>query len=206
MLASASGELKTRSEPNSVCRPAVSLKTPPLPLTSARALFAAGVGHVFAVDHDARIAAHLVVQAGVDQVGHGARSGRLWPTCSAGSGAVARSVAKAACGGIEILGVDVLGDARRLAGSGASSARSAASATSRSSPLLQLVDLLGGQNAFAQQAHLHAGDGIAQRVGLALGGGAVVLVVVGERVRVGPHAVAVDEGRALPGAAIGAAA
>ena len=34
-------------------------------------VFAAGVGHVFAVDDDARIAAHLVVQAGVDEVGHG---------------------------------------------------------------------------------------------------------------------------------------
>ena len=36
-------------------------------------IFAAGIGHVFAVDDDARIAAHLVAQAGVDQVGHGAR-------------------------------------------------------------------------------------------------------------------------------------
>ncbi len=33
MLASAIGELNTRSEPNSFCRPKVSLKTPPLPLT-----------------------------------------------------------------------------------------------------------------------------------------------------------------------------
>src|SRR5271166_363605 len=33
MLASASGELKTRSEPDSDCMPAVSLKTPPLPFT-----------------------------------------------------------------------------------------------------------------------------------------------------------------------------
>src|SRR6266567_2020386 len=33
MVASAIGELKTRSEPNSHCRPNVSLKTPPLPLT-----------------------------------------------------------------------------------------------------------------------------------------------------------------------------
>ena len=34
MLASAIGELNTRSDPNSICNPAVSLKTPPLPLTS----------------------------------------------------------------------------------------------------------------------------------------------------------------------------
>src|SRR5450755_2491348 len=33
MFASANGELKTRSEPKSHCRPPVSLKTPPLPFT-----------------------------------------------------------------------------------------------------------------------------------------------------------------------------
>ena len=33
MFASASGELKTRTEPNFLCRFAVTLKTPPLPLT-----------------------------------------------------------------------------------------------------------------------------------------------------------------------------
>src|SRR2546430_16701658 len=33
MLASAIGELKTRSEPKSHCKPEVNLKTPPLPLT-----------------------------------------------------------------------------------------------------------------------------------------------------------------------------
>ena len=54
--------------------------------------------------------------------------------------------------------------------------------------LLERVDLVGAQNAFAQQAHLHLGERIAQGVGLALGGGAVELVVVGERVRVGPDA------------------
>ena len=94
MLASASGELKTRSEPNSVCRPAVSLKTPPLPLTSVSACLAAGVGHVFAVDHDARIAAHLVVQAGVDQVGHGALAVRAFLPSDLAPGVAACSVAK----------------------------------------------------------------------------------------------------------------
>ena len=37
MLASASGELKTRSPPNARCRPCVTLKTPPLPGTDASA-------------------------------------------------------------------------------------------------------------------------------------------------------------------------
>ena len=36
MLASASGELKTRSLPNCRCRPCVTLNTPPLPCTSSR--------------------------------------------------------------------------------------------------------------------------------------------------------------------------
>ncbi len=48
-----------------------------LALDLGERVFAAGVGHVFAVDDDARIAAHLVVQAGVDEVGHGARLGAL---------------------------------------------------------------------------------------------------------------------------------
>ena len=36
MLASAKGELNTRSLPNLRCSPAVALKTPPLPFTSLR--------------------------------------------------------------------------------------------------------------------------------------------------------------------------
>ena len=36
MAASAIGVLKQRSEPNLICNPAVALKTPPLPFTSAR--------------------------------------------------------------------------------------------------------------------------------------------------------------------------
>ena len=68
--------------------------------------------------------------------------------------------------------------------------------------LLELGDLFRGQDVFAEQAHLHAADGIAEGVGLALLGGAVELVVVGERVRVGADAVAVDEGGALAGAAV----
>ena len=39
MPASASGALKTRSSPKSRCRPCVSLKTPPLPETTASASF-----------------------------------------------------------------------------------------------------------------------------------------------------------------------
>ena len=69
-----------------------------LALDLGERLLAAGVGHVFAIDDDARVAAHLVVQAGVDQVGHGARIAALGaadlpPPASAG--ACACSVANA---------------------------------------------------------------------------------------------------------------
>ncbi len=70
MLASASGELKTRALPNFRCRFAVTLKTPPLPFTFSRYCFARTIGHVFAEHDDARIALHLRVQAAVDQIDH----------------------------------------------------------------------------------------------------------------------------------------
>ena len=61
--------------------------------------------------------------------------------------------------------------------------------------LLQVVDLLGAQDAFAQQAHLHARQRIAHGVGFALGGRAVQLVVVGKRMRIGPDAMPVHKCR-----------
>ena len=73
MFASASGELKTRALPNFRCRFAVTLKTPPLPLTVFEVLFARTIGHVFAEHDDARIARHLGVETTIDQVDH--RSG-----------------------------------------------------------------------------------------------------------------------------------
>ena len=39
--------------------------------------FAAAIGHVFAEDHDAFVALHLVAQRGIDQVGHGFGGGLL---------------------------------------------------------------------------------------------------------------------------------
>ena len=46
-----------------------------LPLDLVQRGFAAGVGHVLAEDDYAGIASHLIVEAGVDQIGHGARLG-----------------------------------------------------------------------------------------------------------------------------------
>ena len=64
------------------------------------------------------------------------------------------------------------------------------------------VDAVGVKNAFAQQPHLHLGERIAQRVGLALALRTVERVVVGERVRVGPDDMAVDKRGAVAGAAV----
>ncbi len=69
--------------------------------------------------------------------------------------------------------------------------------------VFQSRDLFGGQDALAQQAHLHLGDGIAQGVGFALGLRAIEPVVVGERVGVAAYAVAVDKGRPQARAAVG---
>ena len=76
MLASASGELKTRSEPNSRCRPAGELEDSTLAfeLLVFQILVVGAVGHIFAKDDDALVVLHLIAQAFVDEVGHGAVS------------------------------------------------------------------------------------------------------------------------------------
>jgi len=68
--------------------------------------------------------------------------------------------------------------------------------------LLQRGDFFGGQDALAQQSRPHLDERIAQGVGLALGLGAIELVVVGEGVGVRPHAMAMHKGRPLAGAAV----
>ena len=74
MLASASGELKTRVEPNLRCRPCVTLKTPPLPEHRCQRVLAAAVRHVFAEHDDARVARHLVLQRAIDRRDHRVRA------------------------------------------------------------------------------------------------------------------------------------
>ncbi len=142
-----------------------------LALYLCQSFFAAGVSHVLAVDDDARVAAHLVVQAGVDKVGHGARRGGLGVGRHHGLGRERRA------GGVQVLGVNVALDARNLRQRGVQRALG-----SLCHLVLNLVldrgNLLSRQNALAQEAHLHLRDGVAQRIGLALGSGAIPLVVV----------------------------
>ena len=157
----------------------------------------AGVGHVLAIHHDAGVAAHLVVQAGIDQVGHGARAAALRPaglSASGDTGSPGALRGENRTGGVELLGIDMIENSldrrkRRLKGALGGLGGFAVQG------LLQLVDLLLGQYAFAQQAHLQFCQRVAQRVSLTLSSGAIDLVVVGERVRVVPYAVSVDERR-----------
>ena len=181
MLASASGELKTRSEPNSVLQARRQLENSAFALHFVRALFAAGVGHIFAIDDDARIAAHLVVQAGIDEVGHGARSAALGARRFTRTAIPAASHCfggKRGAGRVKIFRVDVRG---MLAISG----KRRFKRTLRGFGgfvlgfFLQCVDLLGGQDAFAQQPHLHLRNRVAHGVCFALGCGAIELVIVG---------------------------
>ncbi len=170
---------------------------------------AAGVGYVLAIDDDAWIAAHLVVEAGVDEIGHGARATRLG---AAGNAAASEAGTfdlrlnllggEIHAGWVEVLGVDMAGDFRHL-GQRRFKGALGGFGGCMVEGLLQRVDFALGQNPLAQEAHLHLGQGVAQGVGLALGGGTIMLVVVGKCVRIGAHHVAVDKGRPKPGAAVG---
>ncbi len=66
--------------------------------------------------------------------------------------------------------------------------------------LFELVDRLLVEDAFADQEHLQAGDGIALGLFLALGLGAIEALIVGERVRIGTDDVPVHEPRPFAGA------
>ena len=68
--------------------------------------------------------------------------------------------------------------------------------------LFQTVDALLVENALPDQKHLHAGDGIALGIALALEIGPVEFFVVRKRVRVGPDHVGMDKGRTASGAAM----
>ena len=97
MAASASGLLKRAALPNSNCSPAVTLKTPPLPFTSARFCFAAAIRHVLAEHHYARIAAHLLMQRGIHPIHHGFGS-----PLNCGSASKVRRV------GIDLVGIQIV--------------------------------------------------------------------------------------------------
>ena len=74
MAASAMGRVEHARRPEfRSANPAVALKTPPLPFTSARLASRLAIRHVLAEHHDGWVAPHLLVQRGVDQIHHGLR-------------------------------------------------------------------------------------------------------------------------------------
>jgi len=166
---------------------------------------AAGVGNVFAVKHDARIAAHFVVEAGVDKVRHGARIASLLASrFAAADGAGSFSVfgGEGGAGGVEVFRVNVLGNAGE-GGQRCDQGDFGSGCGFLVQLLFKLVDFFGGEDALAQQTHLHLCEWIAHGVGFAFGRGAIELVVVRERMRIRPDAMAVDEGGTVTGAAMG---
>jgi hypothetical protein len=160
------------------------LKTPPLAAYRREAGLARAVGDVLAEDDDAGVALHLVLQAVVQQVDHGARlAAELRRRFEAGRGRVD-------FGGIDVQRHGGRVRLRRLQGEGRRLVHFA-------------VDLLAhrgeellGRHLLPHQRRGEVRDRVAGRVGLALGVGAVQPLVVRQRVRVGADGVGVHQGRA----------
>ena len=192
MLASASGELKTRSLPKARCRPCVTLKTPPLPETDASASGSAAVGDVFAEHDDARVARHLVFQRAIDRRDHRvgppfrrrlASKTRRRRRIDVGREDVERDGIRRAAsaparplGGVVHFAIDVVANRREL--------------------------VVGGEPLGLQQLG-ELDDRIARRLLGALVRRLVELLVVGQRMRVRPDDLGVHERRPLARARVG---
>ena len=64
----------------------------------------------------------------------------------------------------------------------------------------------GGRECLRRPEFREIQNRVARRFGLALGRGLVQALVIGKRMRIGPHDAGVHQGRAVPGAAVIAAA
>ena len=161
------------------------LEDPALPLHFLEVLLAAGVGHVFAEDDDARLARHLVLKACIEQIHH-----RGGIACELGV----------------VLGVELFGgrvDVRRVhvaqrrfrsrLGRGERHVGRDADFLVHLPP--DLLDLRLGGYAFDDQALGEGERAVAFRFFLALLRRLVQDLVVRERVRVGPDDVRMDERR-----------
>ena len=200
IAASASGELNTRSCAKLVLQPKRQLENSALAFhqLALQVFFAAAIGHVFAEDHDALVALHLVAQGHVDQIGHGLRRGLLavggiWTDHRL---RVERRRCRIEIGRIHILH-HALGRGRQ----------SFERLIHRSLKfffnfLFQIVDALFVEDALAQQEHLRARNWIAGRVALALGVRTVQAFIVGKRMRIGTNHVRMHKRRPVALAAI----
>src|SRR5277367_7200084 len=155
-------------------------------------LLAAAVGHVLAKDDDARIAPHLVLQAGVDEIRHR-------PFLRIGS--LRRLRLQLGAGRVVVLRIDMQRNTRRLR------KRRAQRPLRRLANffvdlLLKAINRLGIENTLAQQEHLHLLQRIAQRIGFQLTLGPISAVVVRKRMRVRPDHMAMHKRRTVAGAAV----
>ena len=197
MLASASGELNTRSEPNVALQSRGQLEDAALALhlLLAQILLAAAVGHILAEHHDALVALHLVLEAGVDEVGHRLlAAGRLGGQRRTNRLGLKRRRRGIEIGRIQILHVRPgLGKRRRN--------RFVGGVLHFVGQVeFHLVQLGFVENALAQQEGAEARDRIALDFRLALGLGTVKLLVIRKRMRIRTNHVSVHERRALAGA------
>ena len=184
MLASASGELKTRSAPYCRCRPCVTLKTPPLPGTcgSDATLLASATSSPKTTMRGLRAISSFSVRLMAATIVSGLPSGcarrverrrtsdrrRARRHTSRRSRGAGLGAASAALGRLGNLAIDVGGDR---------------------------VDVALGRQPFASRNCAHARDRIAPRFGLALLRRLVQPLVVGQRVRVRPDDLGVHERR-----------
>ena len=191
MLASASGELKTRSLPNRPLQAVGDLEDAALAGHRRQRVRSAAVGHVLAEDDDPRVARHLVLERAVDGRDH-----------RVGSALGRRLGGEGAGGGIDVGRVDVERDrvGRRLGrehGSFGGVVHLAVDVVANRGELLLGRELLG----LEQLGELD--DRIARRLFRPLDRRLVELLVVRERVRVRPDDLGVHERRPLAGARVG---
>ena len=186
IAASASGMLKARRAPNSDCNPCGDLEDAALAFHLGQVLLAAAIGHVLAEGYDQRVAAHLLMQRGVDQVDHGL-----------GLAVELGGRTELVRGGIDLIGVQVAqgGIARGRIGVQSLLGGVVHFAVDLQRDAAQRVLV---EHAFVQQKLGKALQRIARLLGLALGGSLVVPLVVGERMRVRPDHVGVHQRGAAP--------
>ena len=148
------------------------------------------VGNIFAEDDDAVVPPHLVLQAQVDQLSHGAL-GRVRGLRLLGKVALV--------GGLQILGVLVAQNrSMRCLGQHRLHCAVRGALHLFIHLLLQAVDALRVEKSFAQQPHLlHLRNRVARVLDLHLCVAAIVALIVGERVRVRPDYVSMHQRRSL---------
>ena len=187
MLASASGELKTRVAAEGALQAVRDLEDAALALHVLERCLAAAVGDVLAEHDDARVARHLVLQRAVDRRDH-----RVGLALAAAAAVLERRRRRIDVGRVD---VERRGVARRLRG--LDRARRPPRSLRASTSLAMSVSSASVAMPSAIEQRRELRDRIALRFGGALVRGLVQLLVVRQRVRVRADDLGVHERRAL---------